>query len=98
MAALDDHEHAKRGRANNEAGKKYLYEAYRKLGLFYLPTHANFIFVDFGKDSQVIFESLQKKGIITRTIKEYGFPNALRITIGSEAQNRRLIKALEEIL
>jgi len=98
MAALDDHEHAKRGRENNEAGKKYLYEAYRKLGLFYLPTHANFIFVDFGKDSQLIFEALQKRGIITRTIKEYGFPHALRITIGSEAQNRRLIKALEEIL
>jgi histidinol-phosphate aminotransferase len=98
MAALDDHEHVERSRATNEAGKKYLYDAYRKLGLFYLPTYANFIFVDFGKDSQVIFESLQKKGIITRTIKEYGFPHALRITIGSEAQNRRLIKALEEIL
>jgi histidinol-phosphate aminotransferase len=97
-AALDDHEHAQRGRANNEAGKKYLYEAYRKLGLFYLPTHANFIFVDFGRDSQVIFEALQKKGIITRTIKEYGFPNALRITIGTAAQNRRLIRALEVIL
>jgi len=98
MAALDDHEHVKKGRANNEAGKKYLYEAYRKLGLFYLPTHANFIFVDFGKDSQVIFEALQKKGIITRTIKEYGFPHALRITIGSEVQNRRLIEALGKIL
>ena len=98
MAALDDHEHVERSRATNEAGKEYLYEAYRRLGLFYLPTHANFLFVDFGKDSQVIFESLQKEGIITRTIKEYGFPHALRITIGSEAQNRRLIKALEEIL
>jgi histidinol-phosphate aminotransferase len=97
-AALDDDEHAQRSRVVNEAGKKYLYDAYKKLGLFYLPTHANFIFVDFGKDSQLIFEALQKKGIITRTIKEYGFPNALRITIGSEGQNRRLIKALQEIL
>jgi histidinol-phosphate aminotransferase len=98
LAALDDHEHVEKSRATNEAGKKYLYEAYRKLGLFFLPTYANFIFVDFGKDSQVIFEALQKKGIITRTIKEYGFPHALRITIGSEGQNRKLIKALEEVL
>jgi histidinol-phosphate aminotransferase len=98
LAALDDHEHVKRGRSNNEAGKEYLYEAYRKLGLFYLPTYANFIFVDFAKDSQLIFEALQKKGLITRTIKEYGFPHALRITIGSAAQNRRLIKALADIL
>jgi histidinol-phosphate aminotransferase len=98
MAALDDHEHLKKSKAVNDAGKEYLYEAYKKLGLFYLPTYGNFIFVDFARDSQIIFEALQKKGIITRTIKEYGFPNALRITIGTEEQNRKLIRALEEIL
>jgi histidinol-phosphate aminotransferase len=98
MAALDDHEHMKKSKAVNDAGKEYLYEAYKKLGLFYLPTYGNFIFVDFAGDSQIIFEALQKKGIITRTIKEYGFPNALRITIGTEEQNRKLIRALEEIL
>ena len=98
MAALDDHEHMKKSKAVNDAGKEYLYEAYKKLGLFYLPTYGNFIFVDFARDSQIIFEALQKKGIITRTIKEYGFPNALRITIGTEEQNRKLIRALEEIL
>jgi histidinol-phosphate aminotransferase len=98
MAALDDREHVAKGRANNEAGKRYLYAAYEKMGLFFLPTHANFIFVDFGRDSQIVFEALQKRGVITRTIREYGFPNALRITIGTAAQNRRLIKAIEEIL
>ncbi len=98
LAALDDKTHVKKGKAVNEAGKKYLYDAYKRLGLFYLPTFANFVFVDFGRDSQVVFKALQKKGIITRTIKEYGFPNALRITIGTPDQNRRLVKALEEIL
>jgi histidinol-phosphate aminotransferase len=98
IAALDDHEHVRKGKAVNDAGKEYLYAAYKKLDLFYLPTHANFIFVNFPKDSQIIFEALQRKGIITRTIKEYGFPNALRITIGTKEQNRKLIKALEEIL
>jgi histidinol-phosphate aminotransferase len=59
---------------------------------------ANFVFVDFGRDSQEVFAALQRKGIITRTIKEYGFPQALRITIGTPEQNRRLIRALEDIL
>lgn len=98
LAALDDHDHVKKSKAVNDAGKVYLYEAYRKLGLFFLPTFGNFIFVDFGRDSQAVFEALRNRGIITRTIKEYGFPNALRITIGGPEQNRRLIRVLEEIL
>jgi len=98
LAALDDDRHVRRGRAVNEAGKDYLYEAYRKMGLFYLPTFANFIFVDFARDSQLVFEALQKKGIITRTIKEYGFLQALRITIGTEDQNRKLVRALKSVL
>jgi histidinol-phosphate aminotransferase len=88
----------KRGRDVNEAGKAFLYDAYKKLGLKYVPTYGNFILVDFNKDSQIVFEALQKNGIIARTIKEYGFPNALRITIGTEEQNRRLIKTLKNIL
>lgn len=98
IAALDDNDHVKRGIDLNEAGKEFLCDAYKKLGLFYLPTYANFIFVDFEQDSQVIFEKLQQKGIIARTIKEYGFPKALRITIGTEKQNRRLINTLKKIL
>lgn len=98
IAALDDYEHVNKGCELNEAGKKFLYDAYKNLGLFYIPTYGNFIFVDFDRDSKVVFESLQSKGIIARTIKQYDFPNALRITIGTENQNERLINALKEIL
>ncbi len=98
MAALDDHEFAQKSRAMNDRGKEYLYDAYKKLGIFHLPTYGNFVFVDFDRDSQIVFEALQKRGIIARTVKEYGFPNALRITIGTEEQNHRLIKTLKEIL
>lgn len=98
IAALDDDDFVKKTVVLNNAGKDFLYDAYKNLGLFYIPTHGNFIFVDFGRDSQTIFEALQKQGIITRTIKEYGFPNALRITIGTEKQNRRLIRILKKIL
>lgn len=98
IAAIEDYEHVEKGRKVNEAGKEFLYDAYKKLGLFYLPSYGNFIFVDFDRDNQIVFEALQQEGIITRTIKEYGFPNALRITIGIEHQNRRLIKALGKVL
>jgi len=98
MAALDDDRHIARGKDVNDAGKEFLYEAYQKMGVFYLPTYANFIFVDFARDSQIVFEALQQKGIITRPIKEYGFPHALRITIGTDEQNHKLISALKSVL
>ncbi|MEO0074996.1 MAG: histidinol-phosphate transaminase [candidate division WOR-3 bacterium] len=98
IAALDDVTHIKRSRKVNEIGKRYLYKELRKLNLFFLESYANFIFVNFATDSQLIFDELQKRGVITRTIKEYGFPNALRISIGTPAENKRLIRALSEVL
>lgn len=98
IAALEDEKHVRRSYEVNEEGKIFLYDSYRKLGLFYLPTFGNFIFVDFGRDSQTVFNSMLQQGIITRTIKEYGFPTALRITIGTEKQNRKLIEAIKKTL
>ncbi|OGC39203.1 histidinol-phosphate transaminase [candidate division WOR-3 bacterium RBG_13_43_14] len=96
--ALNDYDFIKKSYESNEKGKQYLYDEYNKLGIFFLPTYGNFIFVDFDRDSQLVFEALQQKGIIARTIKEYGFPNALRITIGTEKQNHRLIRTLKEVM
>lgn len=98
IAALDDYNHIKRSRRVNEHGKRYLYKELKKLKVFFLPTYSNFIFVNFATDSKQIFEALQQRKIITRMIKEYGFPNALRISIGTMSENKRLIKALQEIL
>jgi histidinol-phosphate aminotransferase len=98
LAAIDDEVHVRHSTKVNEAGKVYLYEALGKLGLKYVPTHANFIFVDFGCDTLELFDRLQRKGVIARTIREYGFPNALRITIGTEEQNRKLIRSLKAVL
>jgi len=97
-AALDDAVHIKRSTRVNDEGKRYLYSELQKLGLNYVPSFANFVLVDFGHDAQAVFESLQRKGVIARPIREYGFPNALRISIGTEHQNRKLIRSLKAIL
>lgn len=98
IAALDDSRHVNRSVAVNEVGKIYLYDAFDKLGLSFLPTYTNFIFVDFKRDSHKIFTGLQRRGVIARTIKEYGFPTALRITIGTEKQNQKLVRAIKAVL
>lgn len=98
LAALDDVAHIRRSKRVNDAGKALLYDEFRKLGLDYIPSSANFVMVDFARDAMPVFESLQRKGVIARPIREYGFPNALRISIGTELQNRKLLRALKTIL
>lgn len=98
IAALKDVRHTQRSRKVNEAGKKYLYEELKKLKLFFLPTYANFVFVSFVEDSHIIYEKLLRLGVIARPVKQYGFPNALRITIGTPAQNKKLIAALKQVV
>jgi histidinol-phosphate aminotransferase len=83
----------------NEAGKEFFYREFKKLPqLFYLKSYANFVFVNFAMDSQEVFEALQRRGVIARTIKEYGFPSALRVSVGTLPENKRFIKALDEVL
>jgi histidinol-phosphate aminotransferase len=97
-AALDDIEFVRRSQKNNEEGKEYLYKELPRTGLAFTPTYGNFILVHFNTESRAIFEKLQARGVITRTVLEYGLPNSLRITIGTPDQNVQLIKALTEIL
>jgi histidinol-phosphate aminotransferase len=99
VAALDDKRHVVRSRQMNEAGKDFFYRELKKLNkVFFLKSFANFVFINFAVDSQEIFEELQRRGVITRTVKEYKFPNALRVSVGTPAENRRFIKALCEVV
>jgi histidinol-phosphate aminotransferase len=99
IAALDDTRFVKKSIRNNEMGKKYLYKELTKIkNVFFLESHANFIFINFPVDSQIIFEKLLRLGVITRTLKEYDFPNALRVTIGKPEENEYFIKCLNKVL
>ena len=94
-AALDDKEHLKQSRKVNQTGKNYLYEEFQKLQLKYIATEANFIFVDTGKDSQEVFQELLKQGVIIRTGDIFGYPTYIRVTVGNEKENVRLIECLK---
>jgi histidinol-phosphate aminotransferase len=98
LAALSDTRHIQRSRRVNEAGKAMLYKEFKRMKLFYLESFANFVFINFTVDATQVFEILQRKGVITRTVKEYGFPTALRVSVGREPENRRFLKALNETL
>ena len=98
LASLDDEEHYKKVLKSNQEGKKYLYKELKELGLFYLPTEANFIFIDLKEDSGPIFEKLLRKGIIIRPGETWGCPNFIRVTIGIPYENQKFIQGIREVL
>ncbi|MDR1996881.1 MAG: histidinol-phosphate transaminase [Candidatus Margulisbacteria bacterium] len=97
-AALADTEFVQRSRENNEAGKKYLYAEFARLGLKYYPTQANFIFVYIQQDCLAAFQKLMELGVTVRPLQSFGVPDAIRVTIGTPEQNQKFIQALQEIL
>lgn len=98
VAALDDVEFLTKTAANNRQGKKYLYQALEKLGLKYLPTEANFIFIGLQIPADELFLKLLKEKIIIRPLTSFGLPEAIRVSIGTEQENARLIAGLQKTL
>jgi histidinol-phosphate aminotransferase len=97
-AALKDGDHAIKSIQLVYEGKRYLYKELDRMGISYVPSQANFIFVDFEKDSEGVFKALLKEGIIIRPGKMWGYPTFARVTIGRMGDNRRLIRALKKVL
>ncbi len=96
MAGMDDDDHVRATLANNAAGIAYLEREFKRMGLAYVPSHANFILTEVG-DGQAVFNQLLKLGVIVRPMAGYGWPRHVRISVGTPAENRKLIAGLEEI-
>jgi len=98
VAALNDEGHAIKSIQSVYEGKRYLYKELDRLGLSYVPSQANFIFIDFEKDTAEIFQALLREGVIIRPGKVWGYPTFARVTVGRMEDNRRFIKALKKII
>jgi histidinol-phosphate aminotransferase len=97
LAALEDTAHVEKTRRNNQRGLKLYAKAFRKLGLEFIPTSANFILVKVG-EGQRIFNELQKRGVIVRPMGGYQLPEWIRISIGKPSENARCLEALQQLL
>ena len=75
------------------------YEEYAKdKGFNFIPSYTNFITMYFdGYSSKEVAQELLERGVIVRDMTGYGF-NAIRITIGTQEQNTRVFKVLDEVL
>jgi len=97
-AALSDDSHLQRTVELNRKGLASLAEAMSTRGLAYIPSVGNFITVDVGRNAAAVYDALLREGVIVRPIANYGLPNHLRVTVGTEQENRVFLAALDRVI
>jgi histidinol-phosphate aminotransferase len=102
IAALADPGHIERASLFNEQQRGWLADEIRALGLPVTESVGNFVLVHFpsepGKTADDADMFLLDRRIIVRQVGAYGLPNALRITVGLEADNRAVVEALRQFV
>lgn len=97
-AALEDQVYLDQSVALNQCGMVQLEVGFQQLKLDYIPSIGNFITVDLKRDALPVYQALLAKGVIVRPVANYGMPQQLRVSIGLEAENQRLIDALGAVI
>ncbi len=97
IAVLDDLEFLRRSCEVNRAGMAQVTAGLAALGLEWIPSFANFVTVRVGPAAEV-FQRLLRAGVIVRPVAGYGLPEYLRVSIGTEAENRRFLEALGTVI
>ena len=101
-AAIRDRAHVENAVAFNEKWLPWLTDELTTLGLRVTPSIGNFVLIHFpgtdGKTADAADAYLTARGYVLRRVAAYGFPNALRMSIGAEEANRGVVAALSEFL
>ena len=101
-AAVADTGHEDAAKRHNDIWLPRAAREIAALGLDVTPSVANFVLFHFpARSSRTASDAdayLKSQGVIVRKVGAYGFPNALRMTIGSEADNKRAIAALKSYM
>ena len=93
-AAIFDEAFLVRSVIANKNGLLQLSQGFKRLGLSYIPSHANFIAVKV-TDAGVIYQKLLEKGFIVRPVEMQGY---LRVSVGTRNENETFLDALKSVL
>jgi histidinol-phosphate aminotransferase len=102
MAAVRDRDFVTRSIEHNDTWLPWVTAELEKLGLKVTPSVGNFVLVHFpdedGKRAADADAYLLERGCVLRMVGNYGLPNSIRMTIGSEDANRAIIGHLKDFL
>lgn len=97
-AALRDEARLKKVLDNSALAKRFYYGELKAMGLPYVTSEANFVLVRVGDKAEAITRKLFEKKVLVRFMGSYGFPDCIRISFGTPAENRRCIEELKKLV
>ncbi|MDR1001215.1 MAG: histidinol-phosphate transaminase [Clostridiales bacterium] len=98
LASLDDPGFAEKTARINRESMDYYCGKIGEMGLEYIPSQANFVMTNVGRDSREVFVGLMKRGYIIRPGAPFGMDEWIRVTMGTMEQMEGFIKALGAVL
>jgi histidinol-phosphate aminotransferase len=99
IAAFEDQAFLERSVDHNEVELPRVTRALEAMGLAVTPSVGNFVLVHFAPGKATGADAhLRKRGYILRAMGGYGFPDALRMTIGKVSENDGALAALKEFM
>jgi histidinol-phosphate aminotransferase len=102
IAAIEDKAHQEASIRHNEQWLPWVCAELEKLGLTVTPSVGNFILIHFPasgpRNAMAADSHLKSNGIILRAVGAYNLPHCLRMTIGTESDNRAVVAALGDFM
>ena len=97
-AALEDRFFLWRTKRLVSTGRLFIEKRLVAMGLKTIPSQANFLLIDVARDADQVFQAFLKEGVIVRSMKAFGLPTYIRVTIGRRSQNAHFCRLLKKIL
>jgi histidinol-phosphate aminotransferase len=94
LVSLNDEGEVRRRRDENQEQKTYLYSGFDRLGISWVSSEANFVYIKTERPVEV-FQALLEEGVIVR---DFGNAPALRVTVGTPEDSRRTIEAFAAVV
>ena len=97
VAAFGDSDHLASTVALNKSGRDWLATRLSALGLFFLPSEANFLLVRVG-DGARLCQNLKEAGVLVKQLDAFELPEYIRVSVGTPDENARFIECLQRAM
>jgi histidinol-phosphate aminotransferase len=97
IASLQDAAQVEEGRRRNAEVKKFVYAELDRMGLKYIPSHANFLMINLRRQVKPMIAAMRERKVEVGRLFP-AMPEFMRVTIGTRPQMDAFVSAFREVM